>query len=53
MAVPSQARIAGLHDKTLLKAIPFTTTICLPWISCLSLPAYGEGVEPFYPCESG
>lgn len=45
MAVPSRARIAGLHDKTLLKAIPFTTAICLPWISCLSLPTYGEGVK--------
>lgn len=45
MTIPSRARIAGLHDKTLLKAIPFTTAICLPWISCLSLPTYGEWVE--------
>lgn len=51
MAIPSRARIAGLHDKTLLKAIPFTTAICLPWISCFSLPTYGEGVEQS-PCES-
>lgn len=51
MALPSRARIAGLHDKTLLKAIPFTTAICLPWISCFSLPTDGEGVEQS-PCES-
>lgn len=52
MAIPSEARIAGLHDKTLLKAIPFITDICLPWISCLSLPARGEGVEQS-PCKYG
>lgn len=52
MAVPSCTRIAGLHDETLLKAISFTATICLPWISCLSLPDCGEDVEEI-PCASG